>query len=159
MSEVVPKQGSSPFSGENRLCAACQETHIDHRMAILSAFISAAYSYTGTETVILAAGEASNPSKQIPRAAKRVMYRIIIFCEYSNCTLLIDARSDPRFDPVRRLGSTHYRHDVSREFSPSCQRRVDRPLLRSVPFNEPRLLGGTDNAASSPWVIAIEKAG
>lgn len=29
----------------------------------------------------------------------------------------------------------------------------------SVPFNEPRLLGGSDNAASSPWVIAIEKAG
>jgi amino acid transporter len=48
-------------------------------LAFFSAFISAAYSYTGTETVILAAGEASNPSKQIPRAAKRVMYRIIVF--------------------------------------------------------------------------------
>jgi amino acid transporter len=32
-------------------------------------------------------------------------------------------------------------------------------ILLSVPFNEPRLLGGTGNAASSPWVIAIEKAG
>jgi amino acid permease len=44
-----------------------------------SAFISAAFSYTGTETVILAAGEATNPTKQIPRAAKNVMYRIIVF--------------------------------------------------------------------------------
>ncbi|KAH8089362.1 putative amino acid permease [Filobasidium floriforme] len=87
-------------------------------LAFFSAFISAAYSYTGTETVILAAGEASNPSKQIPRAAKRVMYRIIIF--YVLGVLIIGM---------------------------------------IVPFNEPRLLGGSDNAASSPWVIAIEKAG
>jgi amino acid transporter len=48
-------------------------------VSLNSAFISAAYSYTGTETVVLAAGEASNPSKQIPRAARRVMYRIIVF--------------------------------------------------------------------------------
>ena len=54
-------------------------TSSPYASSLNSAFISAAYSYTGTETVILAAGEASNPSKQIPRAARRVMYRIIVF--------------------------------------------------------------------------------
>lgn len=33
------------------------------------------------------------------------------------------------------------------------------PRTHSVPYTEPRLLGGTSNAASSPWVIAIEHAG
>ncbi|KAI5449774.1 hypothetical protein NCC49_004064 [Naganishia albida] len=87
-------------------------------LAFFNAFISAAFSYTGTESVILAAGEAMNPTKQIPRAARRVMWRIIIF--YVLGVLIIGM---------------------------------------IVPYNEPRLLGGTSNAASSPWVIAIERSG
>ncbi|KAJ9100026.1 hypothetical protein QFC19_005844 [Naganishia cerealis] len=51
-------------------------------LSFFNAFISAAFSYTGTESVILAAGEATNPTKQIPKAARRVMWRIIVFCEY-----------------------------------------------------------------------------
>lgn len=54
---------------------------IDSVLSCTSAFISAAFSYTGTESVILAAGEATNPTKQIPKAAKRVMWRIIVFCK------------------------------------------------------------------------------
>lgn len=81
-------------------------------LAFFSAFISAAYSYTGTETVILAAGEASNPSKQIPRAAKRVMYRIIIFCK-APCKGLLTG-TVLTTDPIsRRLGSSHHWNDVS----------------------------------------------
>ncbi|GHJ89594.1 hypothetical protein NliqN6_5996 [Naganishia liquefaciens] len=87
-------------------------------LSFFNAFISAAFSYTGTESVILAAGEATNPTKQIPRAARRVMWRIIIF--YVLGVLIIGM---------------------------------------IVPSTEPRLLGGTSNAASSPWVIAIENSG
>ncbi|KAJ9123202.1 hypothetical protein QFC22_001395 [Naganishia vaughanmartiniae] len=87
-------------------------------LSFFNAFISAAFSYTGTESVILAAGEATNPTKQIPKAAKRVMWRIIVF--YVLGVLVIGM---------------------------------------IVPYTEPRLLGGTSNAASSPWVIAIEHAG
>ncbi|PWN52876.1 putative general amino acid permease [Violaceomyces palustris] len=48
-------------------------------LGFFSAFINAAFTYVGTETVVLAAGEASNPTKQIPRAARRVLWRIIFF--------------------------------------------------------------------------------
>ncbi|EPQ25903.1 uncharacterized protein PFL1_06576 [Pseudozyma flocculosa PF-1] len=48
-------------------------------LAFFSAIPNAAFTYIGVETVVLAAGEASNPSKQIPKASKRVLYRICVF--------------------------------------------------------------------------------
>lgn len=41
--------------------------------------LKSAFTYVGTETVVLAAGEAKNPSTQIPKAARRVLYRILFF--------------------------------------------------------------------------------
>ena len=55
-------------------------THQPHRTQLTpSAFINAGYSYSGTEVVVLTASEASAPSKQIPKAARRVIYRIGLF--------------------------------------------------------------------------------
>ncbi len=48
-------------------------------LGFFSAFLQSAFTYIGTETVVLAAGEAKNPSTQIPKAAKRVLYRILFF--------------------------------------------------------------------------------
>ena len=48
-------------------------------LGFFSSFINAAFTYVGTETVVLAAGEAKNPTKQIPKAARRVLYRIAFF--------------------------------------------------------------------------------
>ncbi|PWZ00333.1 hypothetical protein BCV70DRAFT_200497 [Testicularia cyperi] len=48
-------------------------------LGFFSAFINAAFTYVGTETVVLAAGEAKNPTRQIPKAARRVLYRIAFF--------------------------------------------------------------------------------
>ncbi|KAN0065116.1 hypothetical protein ACQY0O_001613 [Thecaphora frezii] len=48
-------------------------------LAFFSAIPNAAFTYVGTETVVLAAGEASNPTKQIPKATRRVLYRIGTF--------------------------------------------------------------------------------
>lgn len=44
-----------------------------------SVFVNAAFAYTGTELTGLAAAEAANPAKEIPRASKQVVWRILIF--------------------------------------------------------------------------------
>ncbi|KAI5478302.1 hypothetical protein MNV49_005257 [Pseudohyphozyma bogoriensis] len=47
--------------------------------AVIAAFIGAAFTYLGTETIVLAAGESKNPLREIPRAIKKVAYRILFF--------------------------------------------------------------------------------
>lgn len=44
-----------------------------------SIFVTAAFAYNGTELTGLAAAEAENPRKEIPRASKQVVWRIFIF--------------------------------------------------------------------------------
>ncbi|KAI7582095.1 AAT family amino acid transporter, partial [Hortaea werneckii] len=44
-----------------------------------SVFVNAAFAYTGTELTGLAAAEAANPAKEIPRASKQVVWRILVF--------------------------------------------------------------------------------
>lgn len=44
-----------------------------------SIFVTAAFSFAGTELVGLAAAETGNPRKEIPKASKQVLYRILIF--------------------------------------------------------------------------------
>ncbi|KAF7909391.1 uncharacterized protein EAF01_003109 [Botrytis porri] len=56
-------------------------------LAFFSAFINASFSYIGVETVVVAAAETENPHKSIPKAVKRVTYRILFF--YVLGTLLI----------------------------------------------------------------------
>lgn len=41
--------------------------------------MTAAFAYTGTELTGLAAAESANPRKEIPRASKQVVWRILIF--------------------------------------------------------------------------------
>lgn len=42
-------------------------------------FVSAAFSYTGTELTGLAAAETVNPKREIPRASNQVAWRIMLF--------------------------------------------------------------------------------
>jgi len=77
----------------------------------------AAFSFIGTEIVAIAAGEAKNPRRNLPKAIKRVYIRILLF--YIGGTWIIGWL---------------------------------------VPFTDPRL-GTTSDAASSPFVIAISRAG
>lgn len=44
-----------------------------------SVFVTASFSYSGTELTGLAAAEAENPKKEIPKAVKQVVWRICIF--------------------------------------------------------------------------------
>lgn len=46
---------------------------------LCSVFVTAAFSFSGTELVGLAAGETKNPQKTFPRATKQVVWRIVLF--------------------------------------------------------------------------------
>ncbi|KAJ7638578.1 amino acid permease [Roridomyces roridus] len=78
----------------------------------------AAFSFIGTEIVAIAAGEAKNPRRNIPKAIKRVYIRILLF--YIGGVIIIG-------------------------------------LL--VPSNEGELNLSSGTAASSPFVIAIQRSG
>jgi len=78
----------------------------------------AAFSYIGTEIVAIAAGEAKNPRRNLPKAIKRVYIRILLF--YIGGVIIIG-------------------------------------LL--VPSNDPGLNLSSGTAASSPFVIAIQRSG
>jgi len=86
-------------------------------LAFWATFINAAFSFLGTEIVALAAAEAENPRRNVPKAIRRVFYRILLF--YIGGVIVIGWL---------------------------------------VAYNDPRLLGGTGTAASSPFVIAISNA-
>ncbi|KAG0688571.1 glyceraldehyde-3-phosphate dehydrogenase 1 [Pichia californica] len=82
-------------------------------------FITAAFSFAGTELVGLTSAETANPRKTLPSATKQVFWRITLFYMVS----------------LTLIG-----------------------LL--VPYNDPRLLGNSsEDAAASPFVIAIRNAG
>ncbi|EGG10318.1 uncharacterized protein MELLADRAFT_34045 [Melampsora larici-populina 98AG31] len=87
-------------------------------LSFWSVFIQASYSFLGTEMVAIAAGEAANPRKSVPKAISSVFYRILLF--YILGALVVG-------------------------------------ML--VASDDPRLLGGTGDATSSPFVIAINNAG
>uniref|UniRef100_A0A060SZX9 ARAD1C04070p n=1 Tax=Blastobotrys adeninivorans TaxID=409370 RepID=A0A060SZX9_BLAAD len=46
---------------------------------VIAVFVSAAFAFAGTELVGLASAETANPKKTLPRAAKQVFWRILIF--------------------------------------------------------------------------------
>ncbi|KAF2173189.1 hypothetical protein M409DRAFT_62770 [Zasmidium cellare ATCC 36951] len=79
---------------------------------------NAAFSYGGVEMVAVAAGEAENPRRNIPKAVRRVFWRILFFYVLGSLAIGV-----------------------------------------TVPATDDRLLNGGAGAASSPWVIAIVRAG
>lgn len=83
-----------------------------------SVFVTAAFSFSGTELVGLTSAETKNPRKTLPSATKQVFWRITIFYMVS----------------LTIIG-----------------------LL--VPYNDPRLIGNSEGAEASPFVIAVRNAG
>ncbi|KAF2721928.1 hypothetical protein K431DRAFT_303016 [Polychaeton citri CBS 116435] len=83
-----------------------------------STLVNASFSFGGVEMVAVAAGEAEDPRKNIPKAVKRVFWRILFFYVLGSLAIGV-----------------------------------------TVPANDDRLLNGGPGAGSSPWVIAIVRAG
>lgn len=48
-------------------------------LSFFSTLVNAAFSYGGVESVAVAAGECENPRKNIPKAVKRIFWRILFF--------------------------------------------------------------------------------
>lgn len=65
--------------------------------------IQAAFSYIGTEITAIAAGEAKNPKRNLPRAIKKVYFRIIVF--YILGTFVIGLIASPD-DPALNLSTS-----------------------------------------------------
>jgi amino acid transporter len=64
---------------------------------VCSVFVTAAFSFTGTELVGLAAAETENPRKTLPSAAKQVFWRILLFYILSLLMVgLLVPYNDPR---------------------------------------------------------------
>lgn len=78
-------------------------------MGFLGVFFVAGYSFQGAELVGIAAGEANNPQHSLPKAVKRIFWRILLFyvlaitvisflIPYTN-PLLVNANSDVAVSP------------------------------------------------------------
>lgn len=65
-----------------------------HFLGFLSAFVNASFSFIGVETVVITAAESVDPHRAIPKAARRVTYRIAFF--YILGAVLIGMIVDPR---------------------------------------------------------------
>lgn len=64
---------------------------------LCSVFVSAAFAFSGTELVGLAAAESANPRKTLPKATKQVFWRICLFYIVSLCLVgLLVPYDDPR---------------------------------------------------------------
>ncbi|OQD74318.1 hypothetical protein PENDEC_c011G03061 [Penicillium decumbens] len=89
-----------------------------HFLGFLSSFVNASFSFIGVETVVITAAESVDPHRAIPKAARRVTYRIAFF--YILGALLIGIIVSPQ---------------------------------------NKALTSGSNNANSSPFVVAIKEAG
>ncbi|KAL1899522.1 hypothetical protein Sste5346_002923 [Sporothrix stenoceras] len=66
-------------------------------LGLFSTLVNAAFSYGGVELVAVAAGEAENPRKNIPKAVSRVFWRIIFFYVLGSLAISwLVAADDPR---------------------------------------------------------------
>ncbi|THZ85380.1 AAT family amino acid transporter [Aureobasidium pullulans] len=72
-----------------------------------SVFVTAAFAYTGTELTGLAAAETVDPKKEIPKASKQVIYRILIFY---GVNLLLIGLIVPADSPLYSDGGSTSRH-------------------------------------------------
>ncbi|TAQ83817.1 hypothetical protein B7494_g7866 [Chlorociboria aeruginascens] len=65
-------------------------------LGLFSVFVNAAFSYGGVELVAVAAGEAENPRKNIPKAVRRVFWRIIFFYVFGTLAIGVLVASDDK---------------------------------------------------------------
>jgi amino acid transporter len=71
-----------------------------------STLVNAAFSYGGVEMVAVAAGEAANPRKNIPKAVRRVFWRILFFYVFGSLAIGVTVSStDPQLTNENAKGA------------------------------------------------------
>jgi amino acid transporter len=63
-------------------------------LGLFATLINATFSYGGVEMVAVAAGEAENPRKNVPKAVKRVFWRILFFYVLGSLAIGVTVSSD-----------------------------------------------------------------
>lgn len=63
-------------------------------LGLFSTLVFAAFSYSGVEMIAVAAGETENPRKNIPKAVKRLIWRILIFYILGSLAISVVVPSD-----------------------------------------------------------------
>lgn len=135
-------------------------THVDPRSSFWTVFLQASFSFLGTEIVALTAAEAENPRRNVPKAINRVFYRILFLYVLLPLTRgPSEARRELRRTSLARtdLGAVKML-----ELTPlSSNSYVVGVFVMSllVSPNDDRLINGGSDAAASPWVIGIQRAG
>lgn len=80
-------------------------------LAFFSTLVNAAFSYGGVEMVAIAAGEAENPLKNIPKAVRRVFWRILFFYVLGTLAIGVLVSSDDP-DLLSSLPGKFHRFEV-----------------------------------------------
>ena len=77
-------------------------------LGFFSTLINASFSYGGVEMVAVAAGEAENPRHNIPKAVRRVFWRILVFYVFGSLAIgvLIPSNSPDLLDQLGRRTNT-----------------------------------------------------
>ncbi|EXJ77813.1 AAT family amino acid transporter, partial [Capronia epimyces CBS 606.96] len=74
--------------------------------SVFSVLVYAAFTFGGVEMVVAAAGEAENPRKNIPKAVRRTVYRILFFYVLGTLALgLIVSANDPHLLHAQASGA------------------------------------------------------
>ena len=75
-------------------------------LGLFSTLVNAAYSYGGVEVVAVASGESENPRRNIPKAVRRVFWRILLFYVLGSLAIgVLIPYNEPRLLNAIRTGS------------------------------------------------------
>lgn len=111
-------------------------------LGLWSTLVNAAFSYGGVEMVAVAAGEAENPRYNIPKAVRRVFWRILFFYILGSLAIgVLLPYDDERVCSILPLVHLDW--------------MTDTPIAKLL--NAQKL--GRFSSAASPWVVAAQNAG
>ncbi|KAJ5677286.1 amino-acid permease [Penicillium maclennaniae] len=117
-----------------------------------SVFTTAAFAFSGTELAGLAAAEAANPAKSLPKATKQVFWRIMVF--YLLSTFIVGLIVPSNADYL--LGAS----GSNTKASPLCRLHPECCVANSATFGSTRTIQALAERGMAPKFFAyIDKAG
>lgn len=119
-------------------------------LSLLTALTIAAYAYSGTEIVCIAACEAKDPRKALPSATKRVFWRILIFYVLSSFMVSLNIYAgDPRllryYSGLTGVSPTEFDDNYAVNYVGGNHCNADSTVY-----------AGFANGSQSPWTVAFQ---